>query len=270
MQLQKLESEMGFPLFERTPQGVVPTPEGKAIYELYQPILLDLQDAHKQAKELQGDVIGEIVFGFNPTITDAALGSTLGQFRRRYPHVHVSIHEATSDKLVDLVESGGLDVALVTVSEEPTPRRRPLTTCVLAEEPLLLAVRRASTEAPAGSASISELASMKLVLPQKGLGFRNILERIARQEGVEIVPEFEMHSTSAVLKLVAESDLATVLPSIALRPWLDLLPLQARSINPEPIRRIGYVHRTSHPLSRASAKFIELLREALLASIIRI
>src|SRR5688500_3770928 len=45
MQLQKLESQMGFPLFERTPQGVVPTPEGKAIYELYQPILLDFQDA---------------------------------------------------------------------------------------------------------------------------------------------------------------------------------------------------------------------------------
>ena len=111
---------------------------------------------------------------------------------------------------------------------------------------------------------------MKLVLPHKGLGFRNILERIARQEGVEIVPEFEMHSTSAVLNLVAESDLATVLPSIALRPWLDLLPLQARSIKPEPIRRIGYVHRSSHPLSRASAKFIEILKEALLASIIRI
>jgi len=270
MQLQKLESQMGFPLFERTPQGVVPTPEGEAIYELYQPILLDFQDAQKRAKELQGKVIGDIVFGFNPSVTDAALGSTLGQFRRRYPHVRVTIHEATSENLIDLVESGRLDVAVVTMAEEPPQRRRALNTCMMAEESLLFAARRAPGAAAPRSVSIAELAAMKLVLPHKGLGFRNILERVARQAGVEIVPELEMHSTAAVLNLVAESDLATVLPSIALGRWLSLLPLEARSIEPDAIRRIGYVHRSSHPLSRASTKFIEMLKATLLGAIVRI
>lgn len=263
MQIRRLEKRLGVDLFERTPRGVVPTPAAESMYRLYQPILLDLRNASQLMMELSGKVTGKIAIGIIPSITNSVLADVLSRFGATYPDVEIRIDEAYSGTLIDWVAAGDLDIAIV----NGTRRKSGISTHPLVEEELLLVERR-STHGRLEPIAFQGLKDIDLVLPSRRHGIRIIVDELAEQQNLQIVPKIEVDALAPTLRLVAEGALTTVLPAIAARRAAVDMPLQIRRIvEPTPRRQLVYAYRARRPLSLAVKSFIDLLGEELVRAL---
>jgi LysR family transcriptional regulator, nitrogen assimilation regulatory protein len=259
MQIRRLEKRLGVDLFERTPRRVAATPAGESVYRIYCPILLDLRNANQLMMELSGKVSGKIAVGIIPSITNSVLADVLSHFGAKYPDVEIRIDEAYSGTLIDWVLTGDLDVAIV----NSTKRTAGISTYPLVEEELLLVERRSAGKG-SGPIAFRQLKELGLVLPSRRHGIRMIVNEIAEQQGLQIVPKIEVDALAPTLKLVAEGDLMTVLPAIVARRAAAELPLQTRRIiAPKLTRELVYVYVAHRPLSLAVKSFIDFLSEEL-------
>jgi LysR family transcriptional regulator, hydrogen peroxide-inducible genes activator len=67
-QLRKLEREVGQPLFDRLPRGVVLTEAGRRLVEDARRILAGVRDARRHVADARSGVAGPLVVGAIPTV----------------------------------------------------------------------------------------------------------------------------------------------------------------------------------------------------------
>ena len=118
-QIQKLEREIGQPLFDRLPRGVVPTEAGQRLIEHARRILAELRDAKRRAGELRDHVAGILTVGAIPTVAPFLLPKVVRRFLARWPDVQLEIVEDVTARLLESVERGALDLALLSSADPP-------------------------------------------------------------------------------------------------------------------------------------------------------
>lgn len=110
-QMRKLEEQIGQPLFRRRGRGLVLTESGDLILSYAQRIL-DLNDEALRA--IRGaSVAGVVRFGLPGDFAESWLPAALGQFKRTHPAVRVEIAVEGNGKLLERLDQGELDLALV-------------------------------------------------------------------------------------------------------------------------------------------------------------
>lgn len=229
------------------------------MYRLYLPVLLDLKHANQQMMELSGKVLGKIAVGIIPSITNSVLADVLRRFGERFPDVEIRIDEAYSGTLIDWLAAGDLDLAIVNSAR----RKAGLSMHPLIDEELLL-LQRDQAKRDLRPIPFRRLQELALVLPSRRHGMRNIVDEAAEKIGIRITPQIEVDALAPTLKLVAESDLATVLPAIVARKAIADLPLRTRRIVEPALRRqLVYVYRAQRPLPLVLNAFIEVLSDEL-------
>lgn len=260
MQIAKLEATFQQKLFERTPQGMVPTAAARTMYRLVQPILRDLASARDEMAKLAGTISGRVSIGLIASVTNSVLSDTLAAFASAYPQVEVTVAEGYSATFIDWVGSGQLDLAIIN-----RPRRKTgLMMQHLFDEDMAL-VAGARTELPVPSpVRFGDLPRLKLVLPSTRHGLRGVLDGYAQNEDVDLAPRLEVDSQVSIAELVARSDWMTVLPAIAVHRGLADGTLKAYPIvAPRIARHLVMIHQPRRPLSPAATKLIEIMQEKL-------
>jgi LysR family hydrogen peroxide-inducible transcriptional activator len=134
-QIQKLEAEVGQPLFDRLPRAVLLTEAGKRFHEFAQRILSNIADAQKCIDEFKGHAMGKLVIGAIPTIAPYLLPRLLPRFQQQHPKAAVEVIEDVTENLARNLEEGEVDVALLSTCESQAFLRQSL-----GEEALLIAV----------------------------------------------------------------------------------------------------------------------------------
>jgi LysR family hydrogen peroxide-inducible transcriptional activator len=134
-QIQKLEAELGQPLFDRLPRAVMLTAAGKRFGEFAQRILANLADAQRCIDECKGQAVGRLVVGAIPTIAPYLLPRLLPQFQQKHPKVTVEVVEDVTENLERRLDDGEVDLALLSTCESQELSRE-----LLGEEALLVAV----------------------------------------------------------------------------------------------------------------------------------
>ena len=134
-QIQKLEAELGQPLFDRLPRAVLLTETGKRFREFAQQILANVADAQRCVDECKGRAVGRLVIGAIPTIAPYLLPRLLRQFQSKHPKVTVEVVEDVTESLERRMDDGEVDLGLVSTVES-----RDLSSESLGEEALLVAV----------------------------------------------------------------------------------------------------------------------------------
>src|SRR5580698_6663031 len=109
-QIQDLEREIGFELFDRLPRGVQLNAAGKAFLSEARRILLENQDALSQAKRVAQGQVGTLKIGFTQSLAwQGIFTESLRAFRVRFPGVDFQLRPLPSTEQFPLVESGKLD-----------------------------------------------------------------------------------------------------------------------------------------------------------------
>jgi len=138
-----LEAEYGIPLLERGPAGVRPTPYGERLLQHVDAILAHDDQLRREFDGLQNGALGHVTVGAFPTAVAGIIPAALNALQQDRPDTTLSLIEATTPVLIEHVDRGDVDVAVVT--EGPDERALPtsLDRTHLLDEHLLVAVGRA-------------------------------------------------------------------------------------------------------------------------------
>jgi DNA-binding transcriptional LysR family regulator len=111
-QIQDLEDEIGFQLFERSAKSVRLTGAGKVFLTEARAVLRHAGDAVKKARVAAGGTNGEINVGYAPSLTIQILPQALRKFQEKFPGVRVALHDLSTEEMLAQLGEKKLQVAL--------------------------------------------------------------------------------------------------------------------------------------------------------------
>ncbi|AVF39661.1 LysR family transcriptional regulator [Pandoraea apista] len=124
-QMRKLEEQVGHPLFRRQGRGLVLTDAGDMILS-YAYRILDLNDEAVLAVR-GASIEGVVRFGLPGDFAETWLPAALGRFKKTHPVVRVEVAVERNGVLLERLDRGELDLALV-MGNENRPDAEPLAT----------------------------------------------------------------------------------------------------------------------------------------------
>lgn len=245
----KLEKELGVQLFDRSSRGVTPTVAGTSLYNMLLPLSSDVENIRQRMRDLGGSASGSIRVGVVPSLGISVVPAVLRSYCQARPDVGIRLVEAYSAELIERVEAGSLDFALVNHSQ----RLGGLTSEPVGSEELVLVSGSAS---PLGKGvapvSLDELAAAALIVPSGGQGLRVIIDSTLSRQNAVLRPRLEMDALTSTLELVKSGEWVTILPVSAVLREIEGGALRIRRLS-SPIKRdLVMVHHPRRPLSLAS------------------
>ena len=110
-QIRRMEEQLGKPMFRKEGRGLVPTEAGDVILS-YARRILDMNDEAVAA--VRGIAVGGSVrFGLQTDLTDNWLPKTLARAKQAHPEIQVEITADRYSVLIDRLDRGQLDLALL-------------------------------------------------------------------------------------------------------------------------------------------------------------
>ena len=111
--IKRLEEQMGARLFERGPGGATLTAAGAALLPRARAALTALDEGRRAVAEVMGLAVGSVRLGAGATVCTYYLPRTLARFRATHPGVQILLREANPNDLLDALEAGDLDMAIL-------------------------------------------------------------------------------------------------------------------------------------------------------------
>ena len=113
-QIQDMEKEIGFRLFERLPRGVKLSPAGKLFLEDARRILGEVQEATRRAERVASGKAGTLRVGFVESISwHGVVPEFFRRFRQKQPGAELTPVPMLSLVQVEAIRSGRLDAGFV-------------------------------------------------------------------------------------------------------------------------------------------------------------
>ncbi|MFK0288001.1 LysR family transcriptional regulator [Streptomyces sp. NPDC090499] len=219
-QIKQLERELGAPLIDRSGRTAGLTPAGAAALRHARAVLASAHAVRQAVDEVNGLVRGRIVVGMVTACTVAPLFAALADFHRSHPGVEITLLEDTSDRLLDRLRAGTVDLVLVGCREQPPEEWDFLE---LASERLVAAVPADHPLARQPRTTLAELSGHPLVCLPEGTGVRAVFDEACARRGVRCAVEFQASAPTAVADLAIRGlGVAILSESMAERhaPWL--------------------------------------------------
>jgi DNA-binding transcriptional LysR family regulator len=113
-QIQDLEAEIGFKLFDRLSRGVKISAAGRVFLEDARRILHEVNEATARAKRVASGQSGTLRMGLIETISwHGVVPESFRRFREQHPGAELQLHPSSSVAQIEAVRSGRLDAGFV-------------------------------------------------------------------------------------------------------------------------------------------------------------
>ncbi|MEU6181767.1 LysR substrate-binding domain-containing protein [Streptomyces coeruleorubidus] len=244
-QISALEKEAGLVLFEREAHGIRATAAAHRLVDLSGPVLAAMDDLGQQVRQLATGATGRLRLGSFPTAGVRLVPPALSVLTSTHPRAQIQLEEGEPEELVEALDGGDLDVALV-YEYGLSPRQWPdgLTRHDLVREDLVLLRARGSGL----SARLAGLSQARWITSREGTAGALALTRLCAAAGFEARVAFRSNNYDVVRELVAAGLGLAVVPGLAHTPGdgLRATRLARRSA----FRRVMALHRSenSNPL----------------------
>lgn len=110
--LAGLEKQLGGPLFDRTPTGMVLTAAGEVLLPFAETAVANLRDAQAAVHAVHAAAAGPVRMALVGTLAGSALTPALRRFTRSHPGVQLHLRTATSHEVSDLVRRAEATIGL--------------------------------------------------------------------------------------------------------------------------------------------------------------
>jgi DNA-binding transcriptional LysR family regulator len=257
--LQRLERELGFPLFVRGSRGVQLTPVAEQFLRRTRTLRANLADAIKEGADLHLGVLGVVRVGCSPLYAGQLFSPAFLKLRLQRPAARVRLQVGMQDTLQAALRLGDLDLAIYGL---PDQLPDDLQAIPLLRDDNHIVVRRGHPLLARGALHLHDLVDADWMLPAATTTRRTVEERFA---GAGLpAPRVALEYTAIypeLCQLVQHSDL------VALCGQRMLDGAAGAGVRPLPLaeallpRQVGVVVRAAHPLAPLAARFLELLQE---------
>jgi len=259
VRVKTLEKELGERLFDRQRKGVALTEAGAVLYRSAEKIFADVEEALARLAELRNSGSGHVRLGCSDTVSLYLLPPVLKKFRRRFPTAEITIRNAYTAEILDLLVRGELDFGIVT--KPPSVDRR-LESRELLVEDFVVACRKDDPLLRRREVSLAALDGRPMVALERGTENRDTVDRALRSAGVRPRVVLETGNIE-VQKLYAGNGFGfAILPELAVAA-LDRRRLQVRPLKGSPIRRtVVVVVARDRYVPRPAQALLELVAES--------
>jgi len=257
--IRELERELGTTLVIRSTTGIVPTAQGKVLYDRACTVDRELVQAVDQIRQLDGQMTGELKIGAVPLAVLLLIPETLRSFNQEFPGIRLCVSEELYLAQLTRLRKGEVDVAV-----GPVPDGLPqgeITAETLMPISMVVVVRKGNPLAKVRH--LHELADAPWVYTGAAVesGYARLL---FERHGLAPPPTGAVvNSTLGLLALITGGDF------VGLMPWqIAMHPLAQQYMCPVPVREgplqltIGAMVRAETSVAPAVRHFVNHLHRA--------
>lgn len=201
--IARLEQELGAPLFNRSGRTIVLNEYGKVFLDHVNKILLEVDNAKKEIKELKQNEDRTITL----SVTSPQFLQGIDSFMIAHPEIRWQQSVRKVPEIIQLLESGQIDLCITS----PPIVGPNIETTILLRDRFMLAVHPDHHLAKEKSVSLSAVANERFITLQNGLPFREQTDQLFAQMGLtqNIVMECDHYLRREFLKNNAGVTLAS-------------------------------------------------------------
>jgi len=258
-----LEAELGTLLFERLPRGMRPTAAGELLLAHIRTQAADLDRVRSQIEELRGLRRGTVRLACSQALAHRVVGSAIAGFRARAPLVGFQV--TVCDHAAALARLSEYEVDLVLVVGPP--RSSDVLALATVEQPLVAVMAEGHRLASRPVVRLGDLAGETLVLPDRSLAGRRILDAALARRGAAARPVVECNAFEILWQVLRSDNAVSVqfalgapLPGGPAEAGLVSRPFDPREV-PTATIVLGQLRERALPV--AAARFAERLAAGL-------
>jgi DNA-binding transcriptional LysR family regulator len=252
LQIRQLEKRLGTVLIERVGRKARPTAAGAELLAHADGIEAAVSSAVEAVARHASGTMGRVRLGTGATACIFLLPPILGELRRRYPTLEITVITGNTADIVKAIKENVMDVGLVTL---PAAGRALEITPVMEDEFVAIAPRDVDLPKRVSAASLSKLP---LLLFEPGGNTRRVVDKWFADGKVPLNPIMSLGSVEAIKAMVEAGLGCSILPRMATtsgtRPSLVI-----RSLSPRLHRRLAVVVRRDKRLVRGLKVTVDAL-----------
>lgn len=261
LQIQALEEIYGTKLFNRSGCIITLTPAGEVLYKYAKEINTLYTAAEKELGAFTGQVKGVVTIGASSTIGNYVLPAVIAEFRKKYPKVAVHLVTGNTRTIVDYLNAGGIDIALV----EGEVKKQKLIVEKLIPDEMVLIMHPLHPWARKSNVSIFDVAKEPFIFREEGSGTRQMIEKYLIKHGISpqsIKIVFIMGSTESIKSAVEEGLGVSIVSKWAAKKEIRYGTLKTASLKEDRFMRdFSLLYRKAKDTSFTLDKFLTFLKK---------
>lgn len=191
--IKKLEDQLGGTLFLRSNKGMGLTEEGKMFYEYVKGALELINNAENEFTSFKDLSKGEVKIGCSTTLTKLVLINALKDFHLDYPNININITNDLTSNLINDLKLGKLDFVIF---NESNIKEANLNLEKIKE------LKQGFIYNPEfyddNINNFEDLNNVPLILQKEESNSRKLLDYIALQNNVKLIPKMEVVSQELI------------------------------------------------------------------------
>ena len=191
--IKKLEDQLGGTLFLRSNKGMELTEEGKMFYEYVKGALELINNAENEFTSFKDLSKGEVKIGCSTTLTKLVLINALKDFHLDYPNININITNDLTSNLINDLKLGKLDFVIF---NESNIKETNLNLEKIKE------LKQGFIYNPElyddNINNFEDLNNVPLILQKEESNSRKLLDYIAMQNNVKLIPKMEVVSQELI------------------------------------------------------------------------
>jgi LysR family carnitine catabolism transcriptional activator len=225
--IKELEGRVGFRLFDRTTRHVDLTPNGRELLTVIQRSLEELDVAIANIGRGAKRTRQSISLGTTPLVAANILPSAMREFRKQRPDVRIQLFDADLPTLIQMVETGKLDMSLGIFKAMPDVRREPFFR-------FSLMVARAAKDdiPPRKTMTWSALEGENLISLSAGHPHQQLIDKHLAQAGVKVQIGSIVNLLDTQIALVEAEEGIAIVPSFGMPACRNRRVVMSQLINP--------------------------------------
>lgn len=257
--LQKLETELGEKLIDRTSKELALTDAGLIVADYGRRVGNLLGEMNNSLAELRDRSAGRLIIGANESTTLYLL-QHIERFREMYPKVKVQVRRSLSSKIPADLLDGNLELGVISYDPHDERLRAP----VIYTDSLAFVVSPKHRLSGRKTIALSDLANETFIAHNVLSPYREVVIREFQRHQVPLRMDVEMPTIETIRKMVQDGQGVAFLPRMTVEEELArklLCEVKVRELHVD--RKIRLVYPARRVLSHAARAFLELVSSRL-------
>ena len=251
--IKALEKKLDQVLFIRSTKKVQLTPEGEILLRHVEPAMNLIKRGENQLLE-SNSIGGQIRIGASDTICRYFLVPYLERFHRSFPASHIKVTNQTSNKCVDLLENGQVDLIFINYPNNYINQLSTVKKIKTFQD--VFVANDSFSHLKGQKLSYQELLKQPILMLDRKSTTSEFLHTLFQQHQLDLVPEIELSSNDLLIDLAKIGLGIAFIPDYCLsRDSEGLFIVETKEELPKRQLLIAYNDRI--PMSRSVQAFLD-------------
>lgn len=251
--IKDLETELGTSLFNRTSKYVQLTDTGIIFLDQAQQVVVMF---HNLATEFENKIKtekGKISIGLLPITSSTIFAELLGEFKKKYPQIEISLSEYGSKKVALAIQDGTLDTGVICI----VPDNHYFDSLPFSKDPLCVIVSSQNPLSQLPSIQLPSLSDESFVLYSKDFSLHDEIINQCRNVGFSPNVIFETSQLELMTQVVAANLGIAFLPSAVCKELDTNRIVSIPLTNPQIIHSMSIIWKRERSMSHASRLWLQ-------------